>query len=64
VECASNQKMYWADISANGGSWKKAYITRFNTASPRAFANAETWDSDTNYRVAWFSGGANAAMTS
>jgi hypothetical protein len=62
--CSSTQHGWWADWSTGGGSVKKFYVTRFRTDAPRAFANAENWQSEINYRVQWFPGGANAAMTS
>lgn len=56
----TTRQLWWADVSANSGTWKKAYVQRFQASE--AFVNGTTWQSAINYRTAWFAGGAQAAL--
>ncbi len=59
-EHAGTNQLWWADIAADGGIWKKAYAMRFDPAVN--FADGTTWQSEANYRGQWFPSGANGAL--
>jgi hypothetical protein len=54
----TTEQLWWADISANAGTWKKLYATRFK--NDEAYTNATVWASEANYRVGWFTVGADS----
>jgi hypothetical protein len=56
-----SEQLWWSDIGADGGTWKKLYATRFQ--SDEAFTNTTVWQSEANYRAQWFQEGANAALS-
>jgi hypothetical protein len=59
AKSGANQ-LWWSDIAADSGTWKKLYATRFGSAEN--FINGTVWDAVTNYRAAWFASGADAEL--
>lgn len=57
---SGNNQLWWADVAAAGGTWKKAYTTRFG--SDEAFDETTVWSALFNYRVAWITAGANGVF--
>ena len=56
----TTEQLWWADVAASEGTWKKAYATRFKT--DEAYTNIAAWSSEANYRVAWIPAGADAVF--
>lgn len=60
---AAANPLYCLDFycpSADSGTWVKAYANRYENQT--AYAAGEVWESQCNYRVKWFEGGAQAAL--
>lgn len=56
---AGDLKFFWMDIA--GGTSEKAYVRRFG--SDEAYTEATTWYSEANYRLGWFTAGANSVLS-
>lgn len=52
---APTNRLWWADVSANAGAWKKLYATRFQ--ADKAYTASTVWQSQANYRLAYFLAG-------